>query len=128
MNNGSPLATSLAGAGFAAVLLILCRKGNAEAALHRLREIMGKLKLTVNEDKTQICTVPEGEFDFLGFTVPLETRRGPPGEPDDAHSRASAGQQAEGDLRAQRQGPGGPSSLLTLCWRTESRANSSLEA
>ena len=31
-------------------------------------EIMGKLKLTVNEDKTQICKVPEGEFDFLGFT------------------------------------------------------------
>ena len=30
---------------------------------------MGKLKLTVNEDKTQICTVPEGEFDFLGFSV-----------------------------------------------------------
>jgi hypothetical protein len=29
---------------------------------------MGKLKLTVNEDKTRICTVPEGEFDFLGFT------------------------------------------------------------
>src|ERR1700738_1555648 len=41
-------------------LVILCRRGNAEAALHRLREIMGKLKLTVNEDKTQICTVPEG--------------------------------------------------------------------
>jgi ABC-type Fe3+/spermidine/putrescine transport system ATPase subunit len=33
-----------------------------------LREIMGKLKLTVNEDKTRICTVPKGEFDFLGFT------------------------------------------------------------
>ena len=49
-------------------LVILCRRGNAEAALHHLREIMGKLKLTVNEDKTQICTVPEGEFDFLGFT------------------------------------------------------------
>ena len=29
---------------------------------------MGRLKLTVNEDKTQICKVPEGEFDFLGFT------------------------------------------------------------
>src|SRR6267378_737054 len=28
----------------------------------------GKLKLTVNEDKTRICKVPEGEFDFLGFT------------------------------------------------------------
>src|SRR5260370_38527977 len=49
-------------------LVILCRRGSAEAALHHLREIMGKLKLTVNEDKTRICTVPEGEFDFLGFT------------------------------------------------------------
>ena len=49
-------------------LVILCRKGNAEAALHHLRAIMGKLKLTVNEDKTRICRVPEGEFDFLGYT------------------------------------------------------------
>ena len=40
----------------------------AEAALQRLREIMGKLKLTVNEEKTRICKVPEGEFDFLGYT------------------------------------------------------------
>jgi len=49
-------------------LVILCRRGNAEAALQRLREIMGKLKLTVNEEKTRICKVPEGEFDFLGYT------------------------------------------------------------
>jgi len=49
-------------------LVILCRRGSAEAALHHLREIMGKLKLTVYEDKTRICRVPEGEFDFLGFT------------------------------------------------------------
>jgi RNA-directed DNA polymerase len=49
-------------------LVILCRTGTAEAALHQLREIMGKLKLTVNEDKTRICKVPEGEFDFLGYT------------------------------------------------------------
>jgi hypothetical protein len=48
--------------------VILCRKGNAEAALHYLRAIMGKLKLTVNEDKIRVCRVPEGEFDFLGFT------------------------------------------------------------
>src|SRR5215467_1895978 len=49
-------------------LVILCRKGKAEQALQRLREIMGKLKLTVNEEKTRICRVPEGEFDFLGYT------------------------------------------------------------
>ena len=49
-------------------LVILCRKGKAEEALHRLREIMGKLKLTVNEEKTRICKVPEEEFDFLGWT------------------------------------------------------------
>jgi RNA-directed DNA polymerase len=49
-------------------LVILCRRGNAETALHHLREIMGKLKLTVNEEKTRICKVPEGQFDFLGFT------------------------------------------------------------
>jgi RNA-directed DNA polymerase len=49
-------------------LVILCRRGTAEAALHQLREIMGKLNLTVNEDKTRICKVPEGEFDFLGYT------------------------------------------------------------
>ena len=29
---------------------------------------MGKLKLTVNEEKTRICRVPDGEFDFLGYT------------------------------------------------------------
>ena len=40
----------------------------SEAALHHLREIMGKLKLTVNEEKTRICKVPERECDFLGYT------------------------------------------------------------
>ena len=49
-------------------LVILCRTGKAEAALHHLREIMGKLKLTVNEEKTRICRVPGGQFDFLGYT------------------------------------------------------------
>jgi hypothetical protein len=33
-----------------------------------MRELMGRLKLTVNEEKTRICTVPEGTFDFLGYT------------------------------------------------------------
>ena len=49
-------------------LVILCSRGNAEEALVRMREIMGKLKLTVNEEKTRICKVPEGMFDFSGYT------------------------------------------------------------
>jgi len=49
-------------------LVILCRRGQAEEALRRMREIMSKLKLTVNEEKTRICKVPEEEFDFLGYT------------------------------------------------------------
>ena len=56
---GSPRATHL---------VILCRRGSAEKALHHLRAIMGKLKLTVNEEKTRICRVPDAEFDFLGYT------------------------------------------------------------
>jgi RNA-directed DNA polymerase len=49
-------------------LVILCTRGNAEQALVRMRALMGRLKLTVNEEKTRICTVPEGTFDFLGYT------------------------------------------------------------
>jgi group II intron reverse transcriptase/maturase len=49
-------------------LVILCRQGKAEEALRQLRMIMGKLKLTVNEEKTRICKVPEEEFDFLGYS------------------------------------------------------------
>jgi RNA-directed DNA polymerase len=51
-------------------LVILCRRGKAEEALQQLRAIMGALKLTVNEEKTRICRIPEGEFDFLGYSVP----------------------------------------------------------
>jgi group II intron reverse transcriptase/maturase len=49
-------------------LVILCRRGKAEEALQQLRKIMSKLKLTVNEEKTRICRIPQGEFDFLGYT------------------------------------------------------------
>src|SRR5580692_6490737 len=38
-------------------LVILCRRGKAEEALQRTREIMARLKLTVNEEKTRICKV-----------------------------------------------------------------------
>jgi RNA-directed DNA polymerase len=56
-------------------LVILCRRGKAEEALQRMREVMSKLKLTVNEEKTRICKVPEDEFDFLGFSVLQQHRR-----------------------------------------------------
>ena len=49
-------------------LVILCKRGTAEEALRRMYEIMGKLKLTVNEEKTRVCKIPEEEFDFLGYT------------------------------------------------------------
>jgi len=49
-------------------LVILCRRGRADEALQQLRVLMSKLKLTVNEEKTRICCVPESSFDFLGYT------------------------------------------------------------
>ncbi len=49
-------------------LVILCKKGKAMRRLQTTAQIMSKLKLTVNEEKTRICKVPEGEFDFLGYT------------------------------------------------------------
>jgi group II intron reverse transcriptase/maturase len=49
-------------------LVILCKHGKAEEALQWMRTIMGKLKLMVNEEKTRLCKVPEGTFDFLGYS------------------------------------------------------------
>jgi RNA-directed DNA polymerase len=53
-------------------LVILCRRGKAEEALQHMRAIMGKLKLTVNEEKTRICKVPDETFDFLGYSASSE--------------------------------------------------------
>ncbi len=33
-----------------------------------MRDMMRKLKLTVNENKTQVCKLPKEKFDFLGYT------------------------------------------------------------
>ena len=49
-------------------LVILCRRGQAAAASKWMRSIMAKLKLTVNEDKTRLCRIPDESFDFLGYT------------------------------------------------------------
>lgn len=48
--------------------LVICCRGSAEQALVAMREIMQKLRLTVNETKTRVCKLPEEKFDFLGYT------------------------------------------------------------
>jgi RNA-directed DNA polymerase len=48
--------------------LVICCGGRAEEALAIMRNIMTKLKLTVNETKTRVCKLPEEKFDFLGYT------------------------------------------------------------
>jgi hypothetical protein len=34
-----------------------------------MREMMSRLRLTVNETKTRLCRLPEETFDFLGYTI-----------------------------------------------------------
>jgi group II intron reverse transcriptase/maturase len=48
--------------------LVICCKGTADIAMQTMREVIKKLGLAVNEEKTRICRVPEGSFDFLGYT------------------------------------------------------------
>jgi RNA-directed DNA polymerase len=48
--------------------VICCPPGKAEAAMTVMRQMMGKLRLTVNEKKTRRCRVPAETFTFLGFT------------------------------------------------------------
>jgi len=49
--------------------LVICCRGSAEEALSGMRDIMQKLRLTVNETKTRVCRLPEEKFDFLGLYV-----------------------------------------------------------
>jgi len=48
--------------------LVICCKGTADIAMRTMREVIKKLQLEVNEDKTRICRLPEESFDFLGYT------------------------------------------------------------
>jgi RNA-directed DNA polymerase len=48
--------------------LVICCRGSADEALTAMREMMSRLKLTVNETKTRVCRVPQESFDFLGYT------------------------------------------------------------
>ena len=47
---------------------VICCKGTAEQAMLTMRNMMERIKLTVNEQKTKLCRVPAETFDFLGYT------------------------------------------------------------
>jgi len=48
--------------------LVICCRDKAADAFVTMRDMMTRLKLTVNEKKTRVCKLPEEKFDFLGYT------------------------------------------------------------
>ena len=48
---------------------VICSKGKATEAMEAMRAMMERLKLTVNEEKTQLCQLPTESVDFLGYTI-----------------------------------------------------------
>jgi len=48
--------------------VICCRPGGAAQAMVTMRQMMERLRLTVNERKTRQCSLPAETFTFLGFT------------------------------------------------------------
>jgi group II intron reverse transcriptase/maturase len=47
---------------------VICCRGTGERAMEAMRVMMNRLKLTVNEEKTTRCRIPQERFDFLGYT------------------------------------------------------------
>jgi group II intron reverse transcriptase/maturase len=47
---------------------VICCRGTAERACAVMRDLMSRLRLTVNEQKTRVCSADE-RFDFLGYTI-----------------------------------------------------------
>jgi RNA-directed DNA polymerase len=52
---------------------VILTRGHADEAMATMRDMMAKLKLTVNEKKTRRCSLPEETFTFLGFTFGEQT-------------------------------------------------------
>jgi RNA-directed DNA polymerase len=48
---------------------VICCNGTAQEAMTVMRKMMSQLRLTVNEQKTRLCRLPEETFDFLGYTI-----------------------------------------------------------
>jgi len=50
--------------------VVMCRKG-VEEPLMVVRQILGRLDLSLNETKTHVVDATEASFDFLGFTIQM---------------------------------------------------------
>jgi hypothetical protein len=48
---------------------VICCRGTAVKAMDVMRDMMRKLRLTVNESKTRRCDAWKESFDFLGYTI-----------------------------------------------------------
>jgi RNA-directed DNA polymerase len=48
---------------------VICCRGTATQAMAAMREMMRRLRLTVNEEKTRQCRVGDDAIDFLGYTI-----------------------------------------------------------
>jgi RNA-directed DNA polymerase len=48
---------------------VMCCRGTADLAAQAMGDMMTRLRLTVNEDKTHTCRVPDESFEFLGYTI-----------------------------------------------------------
>ncbi len=48
---------------------MICCRGTATQAMAAMREMMQRLRLTVNEEKTRQCSVWDEGIDFLGYTI-----------------------------------------------------------
>ena len=55
--------------------VICCKPGHGAAAMGDMRELMRKLGLTVNEEKTKIVKLPDESLDFLGYRFCRQLRK-----------------------------------------------------
>jgi RNA-directed DNA polymerase len=68
---GSPISPLLSNLYMRRLVLWWKQSGTRQrlgAVMQTMREVIKKLQLEVNEDKTRICRVPGESFDFLGYT------------------------------------------------------------
>ena len=57
-------------------LVICCKPGKGQAAMAAMKHLMTRLGLTVNETKTRLVKIPEGNITFLGYEIGRLYRKG----------------------------------------------------